>query len=254
MISEIIKVKNLSVCYGDTSILENINFSIYNGEFIGIIGKSGVGKTSLLNAIAGFINNYLEKNSMIIIGNNTIFPHETNRYSKRYKLGFCFQNHNLFYWMTVAKNIETGLWNLSRNIKKERVECILKKIGLLEHANKYPNELSGGQKQRVALARALAYEPDVLLLDEPFSNLDIHTRDQMIQWVSDFISGYKTTVLMVSHYTDEVLLLANRVFILKEKKLYREIEVIFPKNNLNISRFSNTFQREKENIINILDS
>lgn len=141
-----ILAKNLSVAYGSNSVLEDVNFEIKSGEFIGIVGKSGTGKTTLLNALADFIGYKGEVNV-----NGTI--------------GFCFQSHSLFYWMTVAENIGFGINNTDKKEKKEIVADVLKRIDLEKYTNKYPRELSGGETQRVALGRAMAYNPKILLID-----------------------------------------------------------------------------------------
>ena len=101
---------------------------------------------------------------------------------------------------------------------------ILNKIDLLEYKQKYPNELSGGQQQRIALGRALANKPSILLLDEPFSSLDIYTRDQMMEWVLKIISEMNITIVMVTHYLDEALILADRVLVLKNKNIFNKVK------------------------------
>ena len=221
-----ISANELSVAYNNLSVLENLNFEIIQGEFIGIVGKSGTGKTTLLNALAGFI----DYNGTKIVNGN---------------IGFCFQNHSLFNWMTVAQNIGFGITNKSEKEKKEIVADVLKKIDLEVYGNKYPKELSGGQTQRVALGRAIAYNPSILMLDEPFSSLDIYTRDQMIDWVLKLISELTITVLMVTHYLDEALILADRIFVLREKEIVTTFPVTFSKPRTQEIRYTDQFQKNK---------
>lgn len=234
-LTEAIKATNLHIAYGPHTVLENASFEVSHGDFVGIVGKSGTGKTSLLNAIAGFIAT-----------NGTL--------QTQGSIGFCFQNHSLFYWLTVAENIAFGLNNHTKKEKKEIVQDVLQKIGLVDHAHKYPSQLSGGQMQRVALGRAIAYQPAILLLDEPFSSLDMHTRDQMIDWVLQLINAIKITVMMVTHYLDEALILANRIFVLQEKKIGHDFFVPFdiPRNS-NI-RFTDEFQQKKLELTSILNT
>lgn len=229
-----ISVKNLSVSYGSNSVLQDVTFDIENAEFISIIGKSGTGKTTLLNALAGFI----KYNGEVKIEDS---------------IGFCFQNHSLFYWMTVAENIGFGLSNMNKANKKDTVNEVLKKIDLIEYGNKYPKELSGGQMQRVALGRAIAYNPNVLLLDEPFSSLDIFTRDQMMDWLLKLISELKITVVMVTHYLDEALVLADRIFVLKQKNISNVVNVPFAKPRTQAIRYTEKFQKNKEELAKYLN-
>ncbi len=224
-----INAKNLSVSYGSNKILENLSFNIRNGEFVAIVGKSGTGKTTLLNTLAGFI-----KHEGVI--------------NVEGSLGFCFQNHSLFYWMSVAENIAFGLNDMATNEKEERVNDILKKIDLIQLGNKLPSELSGGQMQRVALGRAIAYDPNVLFLDEPFSSLDIYTRDQMMDWVLKIISELKITILMVTHYLDEAFVLADRILVLNEKNIAHEVCVKFKKPRTQAIRFTVEFQKAKQDL------
>jgi len=229
-----VSAKNLSVAYGTNSVLEGLNFEIRSGEFIGIVGKSGTGKTTLLNTLADFIGYKGEVNV-----NGTI--------------GFCFQCHSLFYWMTVAENIGFGLSHVDKKEKKEIVADVLKRIDLEKYANKYPRELSGGQTQRVALGRAMAYNPQILMLDEPFSSLDIYTRDQMIDWVLKLIAELKITVLMVTHYLDEALVLADRIFVLKGKNISTEFPVPFSKPRTQKIRFTEAFQKSKQELSTLIN-
>jgi ABC-type nitrate/sulfonate/bicarbonate transport system ATPase subunit len=229
-----IVVKNLSVTYNDKAILSNLNFDIQTGQFVAIVGKSGTGKTTLLNSLAGFI----KYNGSILIPKS---------------IGFCFQNNSLFYWMTIKENIIFGLDGLTKMNKSIVADEILKKIDLLEYKDKYPTELSGGQQQRVALGRALANRPKILLLDEPFSSLDIYTRDQMMEWVLKITSEMEVTIIMVTHYLDEALVLADRIVVLKDKNILTEIIVPFSRPRSHQVKYTEQFQNIKHSLAMLLN-
>jgi ABC-type nitrate/sulfonate/bicarbonate transport system ATPase subunit len=229
-----ISVRDVSVSYGNDVVLEDVNFDIKKGEFIAIVGKSGAGKSTLLNTLAGFIGY-----------KGTVDIKDT--------VGFCFQSHSLFYWMTVAENIAFGLTGMNKVNKNAIVYDVIKKIDMNGYSNKYPKELSGGQMQRVALGRAIACNPRILLLDEPFSSLDIYTRDQMMDWVLKLIAEMNNTVLMVTHYLDEALVLADRVFVLKEKKISTEVDVLLAKPRTQATRFTEQFQKSKQHLAELLN-
>lgn len=228
----VISVQQISVAYGKVNVLEDVSFEVKAGEFIAIIGKSGSGKTSLLNTLAGFIK-------------------YKGRVTTHGKIGFCYQNHSLFYWMTVAENIGFGLKDDTN--KKDIVKSILQKIGMSDLGQKYPAELSGGQVQRVALGRAIAGQPGIIFLDEPFSSLDIYTRDQMMDWMLKIIATEGSTFMMVTHYLDEALLLADRIFVLKEKKIVAEIPVPFGRSRTQAIRFTPRFQEYKQQLADLLN-
>jgi ABC-type nitrate/sulfonate/bicarbonate transport system ATPase subunit len=233
--SPIISIQNLTVGYKNQSVLENLSLDINAGEFIAIIGKSGTGKTTLLNSIAGFIKH----DGVIEIPNS---------------IGFCFQNNSLFYWMTVKENIAFGLNDFNEVEKNEIINDILLQIDMVKYQDKYPNELSGGQQQRVALGRALANNPKILLLDEPFSSLDIHTRDQMMVWVLNILSKINITIIMVTHYLDEAIILANKVIVLKNKNILTEVIVPFDKPRSQSIRYTEKFQNMKQELALLLNS
>lgn len=223
-----ITVSNISVAYSAKPVLEGISFDIREGEYVAIIGKSGTGKTTLLNALAGFI------------------PYE-GRIEIQGTIGFCFQSNSLFYWLTVEGNIGFGLGHLSKESRKARVAEILRVIDLENCAGKYPSQLSGGQVQRVALGRVIACNPAVLLLDEPFSSLDIYTRDQMIDWMLKIIAETRITTIMVTHYIDEALVLADRVFVLKDRESpLLQLKVPFDRPRTQQIRFTTEFQSQKQ--------
>ena len=156
--------------------------------------------------------------------------------------------------MNIKENIAFGLDEFNDNEKKAIVNDILNKIDLVEFQNKYPTELSGGQQQRVAFGRALANKPKILLLDEPFSSLDIYTRDQMIVWVLNIISNMDITIIMVTHYLDEALVLADRIIILKNKNILTEVKVTFDKPRSQKIRYTEFFQKTKQDLALLLNS
>jgi len=201
-------VKNLCVKYNGNSILKNLNLAVKSGEFVAIVGQSGCGKTTLLNAIAGFIR---------FKGN----------IEKPQKIGLVFQNYAAFPWMSVKNNISFGL-----NGNKEKINYYLKMIGLKDKQNYYPYELSGGQIQRIALARTLASNPDLVLMDEPYGALDANTRDKMQKWLLDIWQKERKTILFVTHSIEEAIFLSDRILMLKDKKIRKEYKIRFkrPRN------------------------
>jgi len=198
MIKPILDVESVSVQYADKSILQDVSFTVGPGEVVSLIGRSGVGKTTLLNAIAGFL------------------PY-TGIISRPDNLGYVFQKNQLFPFMRVAENISFGLGQLPRNERKSEVSRILELIGLAGYEKKFPAELSGGQAQRVALGQVLVKNPALVLLDEAFSALDIITRDQMGDWLHELIHQLNTSVLLVTHYLDEAILLSHRVIVIRRQ-------------------------------------
>ena len=233
--NHLISIQNLTVGYNNQSVLENLCLNIDQGEFIAIVGKSGTGKTTLLNSIAGFIKH-------------------SGKIEMPKSIGFCFQNNSLFYWLTVKEYIVFGLDEYNDIEKKAIVNDILNKIDLVEFQDKYPTELSGGQQQRVAFGRALANKPKILLLDEPFSSLDIYTRDQMMVWVLNIISKMDITIIMVTHYLDEALVLADRIIVLKNKNILTEVKVTFDKPRSQKVRYTEFFQKTKQDLALLLNT
>jgi ABC-type Fe3+/spermidine/putrescine transport system ATPase subunit len=188
-----LEIKNLTKKFGDFTAVEDINLTVEKGEMVALLGASGCGKTTILRMIAGF----LEPNSGTITINGKVVnrtpPHKRN-------VGILFQNYALFPHMTVFNNVAFSL-KLKKLGKKEirqRVAEILKLVELEEKEDRYPRQLSGGQQQRVALARALVMEPEVLLLDEPLSNLDAKLRHDM-QEKSAFQKGLGDATIIVTH-------------------------------------------------------
>jgi NitT/TauT family transport system ATP-binding protein len=190
-------------------VLNDISFEINDGEFVAFFGPNGCGKTTLLNIIAG-----IEKPTA-----GKVFINKKE--AKKSKIGFVFQNYNesMLPWRTVAGNVELALeaQNINGEKKKQLVDHLLKKVGLIEYRDKYFYELSGGMKQLTAICRSFAYEPELLLMDEPFSSLDYSTSRKMELELLEVWRENKKTTIFVSHDIDEAIFLADKVVILSSR-------------------------------------
>lgn len=213
-------VQDLVVGYGDLTVVDEMSLNLKQGEIGCFLGYSGCGKTTALRAIAGLEQT---RKGMISL-NNQRLTEQNSRTSfavapAKRGMGMVFQDYALFGHLTVAKNIAFGLNKWSASDKKARVAEMLELVELSEHANKRPNELSGGQQQRIALARALAPNPKLLLLDEPFSNLDVVLRESLAMSVRDILKRTNTTAILVTHDQNEAFALADKVGVMHEGKL-----------------------------------
>ncbi len=202
MNNALIETRHLTVHRSGQTVLSDINLHIAQGEFVAIIGQSGAGKSTLLHTLA----RHLPYSGEIIIPQN---------------IGMIFQERAVFPWLTVQQNIAFGL-TLDKTAKAELIHECLHLAGLENKAHIYPAELSGGQVQRIAIARAIAHKPDVLLMDEPFGSLDIHTRKQMHTWLLDIWRTYKPTIILVTHDIEEALMLADKILVLDDGKIRSE--------------------------------
>ncbi len=182
-------------------------------EIIGIFGASGSGKSMLLNCISGLIK---PDQGKVVINGRTVFDSDKgiNLPPKDRRIGYLFQNYALFPHMTISENIAFGLDGLKKIDKNKRVKDLMENFHLKDMDRKYPRQLSGGQQQRVALARALVVEPEILLLDEPFSALDDHLRNHMIREMSESLKEFQGTTLYVTHSIEEAYRLCSRIAIL----------------------------------------
>ncbi len=215
-----LKVENLVVGYDDITVVDELSLSLQQGEIGCFLGYSGCGKTTALRAIAGLEPT---RQGKIELNNQRLTEQSKGKSfaiapAKR-GMGMVFQDYALFGHLSVAKNIAFGLNKWSASDKKARVAEMLELVGLSEHANKRPAELSGGQQQRVALARALAPKPKLLLLDEPFSNLDVVLRESLAMSVRDILKRTNTTAILVTHDQNEAFALADKVGVMHQGKL-----------------------------------
>ncbi len=213
-------VQNLIVGYDDTIVVNGLSLMLEQGEIGCFLGYSGCGKTTALRAIAGLE----QSRGGTIYLNNQRLTEKTARQSfavapAKRGMGMVFQDYALFGHLSVVKNIAFGLNKWSAADKKARVAEMLSLVELTEHADKRPNELSGGQQQRVALARALAPKPKLLLLDEPFSNLDVVLRESLAMNVRDILKRTNTTAILVTHDQNEAFALADKVGVMDKGRL-----------------------------------
>ncbi len=215
---EVLSIKNLSKKFNKKLqfALHNASFSLQKGELMALVGESGSGKTTLLRLVAGFEE---ADTGTIDINGITVVNEALNLKPEKRKIGMVFQDYALFPHFTVAENIAFGLSKKQFPNKKERISEVLEMVGLKSFADRYPQNLSGGQQQRVALARALAPKPGVILLDEPFSNLDAVLKDQVREEVRNIIKKAGATALFVTHDMRDALSSADRIAILKDGRI-----------------------------------
>jgi NitT/TauT family transport system ATP-binding protein len=203
---EVLRFDNVSMHYhskqGETVALKDVNFSVSEGEFVAIIGPSGCGKTTLLSLAAGLLN-----------------PTKGKVVSDGCSFGYMLQKDELFPWRTIEKNIFLPLEIKKRNTaeNRQRALALAEKYGLKQFLKNYPSSLSGGMRQRAALIRTLAVDPDVLLLDEPFSALDYQTRLSVCDDVYKIIRSEKKTALLITHDISEAISVADKIFVLSRR-------------------------------------
>jgi sulfonate transport system ATP-binding protein len=236
-------IKGLSKVYADgTEALRSISLDVPAGEIIAVIGGSGCGKTTLLRLIAGLDQ---ATNGQIAVDGDIIgAPHPA--------VGIVFQEPRLFPWLTVEENAGFGIEGVEAAERKVRVEGALSRVGLSEHAKRWPRELSGGQQQRVAIARALIARPKVLLLDEPFSALDAFTRASLHDHLLALWDTAKPTVVMVTHDVDEALVLGSRIVVMSPRpgRIFEIADVPLGRPR---DRRSDAFEALKRRVLTALD-
>lgn len=203
-------INNLNYKYhnSDDYILKNLNLEVDENEIIALIGASGIGKTTLLRIIAGL---EVAQSGEIKIDDKVVFNSKVNIAPGVRKVGILFQDYSLFPHMTVKQNIEYALKKNSPFTVHELLEI----VSMENYESSYPHQLSGGQQQRVAISRVLASEPDILLLDEPFSNFDAQLQKQVRGYLKEILNRFKITTILVTHNMEDAKVMADRIIYLK---------------------------------------
>jgi iron(III) transport system ATP-binding protein len=213
----VLDVAQLRVAYGASGrVLDGLTFALRQGDIGCVVGSSGCGKTTLLRAVAGFLP---VQAGTIRIDGLTVAAPDNSMPPERRGIGLVFQDYALFPHLSVSDNIAFGLRGLDAGARADRVREMLQLVGLLTSAGRFPHELSGGQQQRVALARALATRPKLLLMDEPFSNLDVELRARLGTEVRQILKNSGTSAILVTHDQQEAFAIADQVGVMYEGRL-----------------------------------
>ena len=235
--NNILEIEGLSKSYdGKRNALEDCSFSLKKGEICAIVGESGSGKTTLLRLIAGLErpNNGSIKINGKLVSNDTQITAPQKR-----QIGMVFQDYVLFPHMTVEQNIGFGLKNASHT----KIDDLLSLIKMNSYSKAYPSELSGGQEQRVALARTLALRPNLLLLDEPFSNLDIGLKSELRKEIQSIVKELNTSLIFITHDLYDAIEIADKIIFLKGGLMLQ---------NSSVNDFVNTENEEIKKMISNL--
>ncbi|MEC6883519.1 ABC transporter [Photobacterium sp. NCIMB 13483] len=206
-----LSVADLSCCYHGQPILQDLSLAVERGEIVCLLGASGCGKTTLLKAIAGLLplaNGSMAINDRTIVDQQLCLPPEQRN------IGMIFQDYALFPHLTVAENIAFGLRHWDKPRVTAKIKQMLELVHLTELDDRYPHQLSGGQQQRVAIARALANEPDLILLDEPFSNIDTQVRHSLIRDIRQIFKDQGVTAIFVTHSREEAFAFADKMAVM----------------------------------------
>lgn len=213
-------VRNLSRHFGSVKALDDVSFDVHAGEFLTLLGPSGCGKSTTLTALAGLDR---PTSGEIRIGERVVYDSRNNTFvdAQFRNLGLMFQSYALWPHMTVYKNLDFALElrSIRGKAARARIEEALDTVDMLEFIERYPGELSGGQQQRVALARTLVYQPEILLLDEPLSNLDAKLREKARIWLGELQRNTGVTMVYVTHDQSEALSLSDRIIVMNRGKI-----------------------------------
>lgn len=206
-------IENIEFNYGETKVLRQVSLEINKGELVSLIGPSGCGKTTLLRLIAGFEKPHFGE----IKYQDTVISSPQNIQSPSLRrFGVVFQDYSLFPHLSVRQNIQFGLHELTEEVRQSRLSELSQLLGLEEHLDKLPSQLSGGQQQRVALARTLAPRPEVVLFDEPFSNLDAHLKKHLAQEIRALLHRFQITGILVTHDLEDSLAISDKLALMKK--------------------------------------
>jgi sulfonate transport system ATP-binding protein len=218
-----IEVKNLTKSFGNLLVLDDISFNVARGEFLAIVGPTGCGKTTFLNALSKLIPTSMGN---IFIDGEPADP-------KRHNISFVFQEPTCMPWRTVRENVAFGMEikRFPKDKMEERLKYILDLVGLSDTADLYPNQVSASMEQRMAVARAFAVDPDLLLMDEPYGQLDVKLRYYLEDELVRLWKTLESTVIFVTHNIEEAVYVAERILVLSNKptKIKAEVVVDLPR-------------------------
>jgi len=218
-----IEVKNLTKRFGDLLVLDSINFTVAEGEFLAIVGPTGCGKTTFLNCLS----------KLTPTTNGNIFIEGEVADPRKHNISFVFQEPTCLPWRTVRENVAYGMEvkRFARNDVNKRVDYMLDLVGLMSTQNLYPNQVSASMVQRITVARAFAVDPDLLLMDEPYGQLDVKLRLYLEDELVRLWQTLGNTIIFVTHNIEEAVYLAERILVLSNKptKIKAEVEVDLPR-------------------------
>lgn len=249
----VLELSRVTLAYPDRSghsivALAEIDLRIFDGDFVCLLGPSGCGKTTLLKLLGGFLSPTT----------GGVLFQERELTGSTPQIVMIFQEPNLYPWLTVEKNVSFGprMAGKPRAEIRQKINRLLETVGLSDARNRYPHQLSGGMRQRTAIARALATEPHALLLDEPFSALDVALRRRMQAFIREIWESNRTTMIMVTHSIEEALLCAQRIIVLggRPSGIVEDIDVSSPALKDRYSQSFSNVQRRLESLINLQDA
>jgi sulfonate transport system ATP-binding protein len=204
-----VKVNHLTKRFGDLLVLNDVSFEVHKNEFLCIVGPTGCGKTTFLNSLTKLYN----------ISDGEILINNEPANLKRHNIAYIFQEYSTMPWLTVEQNVGFGLEikRTAPQLKEERVSKFLKLVGLFPFKDYYPHQLSAGMLQRVVIARAFAVEPELLLMDEPYGQLDMELRFKLEEELINLWRETGTTVIFITHNIEEAVYLSERIIVLTNK-------------------------------------
>ena len=243
----ILDVKQLSHSFGEKEALTNLNFSIENNSIVSVLGPSGCGKTTLIRLIAGL--EHIQKGE-IILEKSLVANNHSNVPPEKRPISYVFQDFALFPHMTVLENVSFAAG--SKSNKKQLIDQVIHLAKVENFLEKYPHSLSGGEQQRVALARSIAVQPKLLLLDEPFSDLDINLKREIIDDTLHLINSLESSAIVVTHNAEEAMFLSDAILVMEKGKLIQigtPHDIYFKPSNLYVASLfgeTNIFQSKVE--------
>lgn len=214
-----LKIENLDVRYGDYHAVHQLSFTLEPGKIGCMLGPSGCGKTTVLRAIAGF---EAASGGRVLIDQREVSTAQFSLPPEKRHIGMVFQDFALFPNLSVADNIRFGLRSWTAKDQRARVQELLAMIGMPAYGQAYPHQLSGGQQQRIALARAMAPKPGILLLDEPFSSMDVELREQLAREVRNILNQESITAILVTHDQFEAFAMADEICVMNDGRIEQQ--------------------------------